>query len=290
MSGSWPQIKTELNALARVRDEGGQMSTAWESYVEVARLSRGQPPYHLRTLVETVDEVGQAQKIADIRILDHGCGAGSVLMYLCAIGYTGIYGIDPRSPNSLGWNRLLREVLGLQEDRFFAFDGGTLPFDDNTFDVVFSQQVLEHVPPDTLDTYYAEEYRVLKPGGVVLHQVPHRLVPYDSHTRTWFVHYLPYGLWQWALRRLGKGSITSESALFLRWPWIHRKKLREVFDHNTDLTIQRLVTFKDFSYYDGPVRLRKAIAQAVALPLVGPIARAALKNLVMIDTLSRKRV
>jgi SAM-dependent methyltransferase len=50
------------------------------------------------------------------------------------------------------------------------YDGFRIPFDDGTFDVVFSSNVLEHIPhlPDTL----AETRRVLRPGGVGVHLVP----------------------------------------------------------------------------------------------------------------------
>lgn len=286
---SWQKIKAALSELDRARDEGGSVPAAWDSFVVVVEASRELPPYHLRTLLEIVAQAGGATDKADLRILDHGCGGGATLLYLLALGYTGIYGVDLAPGSAQRWNRLLHEVFGIQDPRFLAYDGGALPFADNTFDVVFSQQVLEHVRPAYVDTYYTEEHRVLKPGGVVVHQVPHRLVPYDSHTETWFLHYLPYRAWRWLLRRLGKSSITSETALFLRWPWVHRNKLRGLFGDPVDLTVDRLVNLDDFSYYDGPVRLRKAIAKLVRMPLIGPVARAVLKNLVMIDTVSRKQ-
>jgi SAM-dependent methyltransferase len=38
-------------------------------------------------------------------------------------------------------------------------------------DVVFSNSVLEHVPPDALHACFAESMRILKPGGIVFHSV-----------------------------------------------------------------------------------------------------------------------
>jgi SAM-dependent methyltransferase len=54
-----------------------------------------------------------------------------------------------------------------------------LPFEDGTFDFVFSQQVFEHVTdyPGTL----AELRRVLKPGGAGVHIFPSRWKPIESH-------------------------------------------------------------------------------------------------------------
>jgi len=45
-----------------------------------------------------------------------------------------------------------------------------LPFDDKTFDVIFCNHVLEHIPDDT--KAMQELYRVMKPGGWGIFQVP----------------------------------------------------------------------------------------------------------------------
>lgn len=42
---------------------------------------------------------------------------------------------------------------------------------DGEVDVVFSNSVLEHVPPDVIDAMYAESMRVLSPRGVMFHSV-----------------------------------------------------------------------------------------------------------------------
>lgn len=46
-----------------------------------------------------------------------------------------------------------------------------IPFDDNTFDMIFAIHILEHVENDT--KALNELYRVLKPGGTILLQTPH---------------------------------------------------------------------------------------------------------------------
>jgi len=48
-----------------------------------------------------------------------------------------------------------------------------LPFEDNTFDVVFCNHVLEHITDDT--KAMQELYRVLKPGGMGIFQIPQEL-------------------------------------------------------------------------------------------------------------------
>ena len=48
-----------------------------------------------------------------------------------------------------------------------------LPFQENSFDVVFCNHVLEHIADDT--KAMQELYRVLKPGGMGIFQVPQEL-------------------------------------------------------------------------------------------------------------------
>jgi len=48
-----------------------------------------------------------------------------------------------------------------------------LPFEDNQYDVLFCNHVLEHIPDDT--KAMQELYRVLKPGGMAILQIPQDL-------------------------------------------------------------------------------------------------------------------
>lgn len=50
------------------------------------------------------------------------------------------------------------------------YDGRSIPFADNEFDVVFSSSVLEHVTD--LPTLQNEIHRVLKPDGIAVHVLP----------------------------------------------------------------------------------------------------------------------
>jgi len=50
------------------------------------------------------------------------------------------------------------------------YDGRNLPFEDGTFDIVFSSNVLEHVPH--LDELNREIARVLRSGGRAIHVLP----------------------------------------------------------------------------------------------------------------------
>jgi SAM-dependent methyltransferase len=50
------------------------------------------------------------------------------------------------------------------------YDGHVIPFDDESFDVVFSSNVLEHIP--RVEQFQEEIKRVLKVGGAAVHILP----------------------------------------------------------------------------------------------------------------------
>jgi hypothetical protein len=57
-----------------------------------------------------------------------------------------------------------------------------LPFQDNSYDIIFCNHVLEHIPDDT--KAMQELYRVLKPGGMGIFQIPQDL----SREFTFFIN------------------------------------------------------------------------------------------------------
>jgi SAM-dependent methyltransferase len=70
------------------------------------------------------------------------------------------------------------EAIEVADSRYVAdrafpitdYDGRHIPFADGSFDIVFSSNVLEHVPD--LAQMHAELRRVLKPGGYCVHLMP----------------------------------------------------------------------------------------------------------------------
>ncbi len=50
-------------------------------------------------------------------------------------------------------------------------DAAATAFADGEVDVVFSNSVLEHVPPDVIIAMYRESMRILAPGGIMFHSV-----------------------------------------------------------------------------------------------------------------------
>ena len=169
---------------------------------------------------------------------------------------------------------------------FHVYDGTRLPFPDASFTLVVSQQVVEHVPDAQYEAYFAEEGRVLAPGGVALHQIPHKLVPYDSHTNTWGLTLLPDALARLAMKARGAEW---PDHLHLRWPWTHAAMIERHIGPFRNLSAERLVGLQDIDYYDGPRGLRGVMARACALPIVGGAVASALAMFVLMETRAEKR-
>src|SRR3954463_7402853 len=99
------------------------------------------------------------------RVLEVGCGRGHVLKSIQEAGCE-VFGIDPSS-----------DMVELARAHGVPASVGTadaLDFADRTIDLVFSQQVVEHLHPEDVPLHLAEAFRVLKPGGLLVVETPNR--------------------------------------------------------------------------------------------------------------------
>ena len=91
---------------------------------------------------------------------------------------------------------------------FVSGDGCQLPFPDRSFDIVFSNSVIEHVGSAENQRRFAEETRRVGKGYWV--QTPNRLFPVEQHLLTPVIHLLPRA-WQRAI-----------VARWTVWDWLER--------------------------------------------------------------------
>jgi SAM-dependent methyltransferase len=107
-------------------------------------------------------------------LLDIGCNWGRWTIAAAQAGFRAT-GIDPKE-KALAAARRVAAQVGVEAE-FVAGDARRLPFPDDSFDVVFSYSVLQHLSkPDTLTTV-AEIRRVLRPGGTALVEMPNARGP-----------------------------------------------------------------------------------------------------------------
>jgi len=112
-------------------------------------------------------------------VLDLGVGAGGSYLALSRI-FDEVHGIDVVDDYFESLTAYKTLTKGAIE---------TLPYEDNTFDCVFSAHVMEHTYD--LEKSLSEIYRVLKPGGTVLAITPHFSPDYE------IAHINQLGLYNW---------------------------------------------------------------------------------------------
>ena len=118
-------------------------------------------PEHLRAIRTRELNAVLGLLPAQGRVLEVGAGTGWQAQMLAEHGYT-VEAIDLAS--SRYRDSRVRPIT--------EYDGRTIPYQDHSFDIVFSSCVLEHIPH--VRAFQREIHRVLKPGGCALHVVPSR--------------------------------------------------------------------------------------------------------------------
>lgn len=141
-----------------------------------------------------------------MHVLEIGGGTGYQANLIASLGVA-VDSIDVASPQSAKSYFPVR-----------IYDGRTLPFADGSFDIVFSSNVLEHIPD--LQKTLSEIHRVMKVNGLAIHILP---------TPTWriwtsFSHYIHIAQRLWGMvgghRRMATcGQAETQSKVLARGWW-----------------------------------------------------------------------
>lgn len=97
--------------------------------------------------------------------LEIGSGTGYFSLNLLQMGVVERLTATDISPGMLSRLAETAESLGLEEVRTVRTEAEQLPFEDESFDLVFGHAVLHHIPD--LQRAFAEFRRVLRPGGAI---------------------------------------------------------------------------------------------------------------------------
>lgn len=132
---------------------------------------------HLLSLINT-----ESQGLKSFRILDVGCGTGSMLAYLAQAfqvlrpeAQIELHGMDV---TSVGFDKCENFFPSAPNIRIIRH-GETWPYPDGYFDFVVSNQVLEHVK--NAEDFFVQIHRVLREGGISYHIFPLRNIVWEGH-------------------------------------------------------------------------------------------------------------
>lgn len=118
--------------------------------------------------------------VEESSLLDIGTGSGHIASFLSDY-CSNIVSVD-----------LSDQRVVSQGYEFVEIKSEKLPFDNDSFDVVISNQVIEHIPNQEL--HVSEIFRILSPRGIVYSATPNKYWPRETHTGLYFLGYLPRGI------------------------------------------------------------------------------------------------
>jgi SAM-dependent methyltransferase len=134
-------------------------------------IERGRPSYSWRFGQDRrLEMVRRFVPLEGARVLDIGSGIGTYVRRFRQ--YTDdVHGVDVEP------DRVAEASLDLPNIQLASAEA--LPFPDDHFDLVFSNEVIEHVDDDRKTI--SEAVRVTKPGGTIVIFAPNRLYPFETH-------------------------------------------------------------------------------------------------------------
>lgn len=159
-------------------------------------ITMGQPSYVWRYGQDRrLDLIRRHLPLEGKRILDVGCGLGMYVRKFRVFSQD-VHGVDI-DPDKVA--RASQDLPNIQ-----VASAEELPFNSETFDVVLSHEVIEHVEDDR--QALSEALRVLHIGGYLVIFAPNRLYPFETHGFYWrgqyhfgnipLINYLPNALRQ----------------------------------------------------------------------------------------------
>lgn len=104
-------------------------------------------------------------------ILDAGCGPGGKTLWYAGQGCRSIVGVDI-DPVRIGHARTFLAKNPTPNVEIMEGDLSQLPFNDDSFDIIFLNDVFEHIDRPLLEKVLRELKRVLRPGGRICMEFP----------------------------------------------------------------------------------------------------------------------
>lgn len=140
-----------------------------------------------------------ASRPQPLRMLEIGTGSGGIAHY---------FGTHPQLRCEVDAVDVRDNRLVVDGYRYHQVQDTQLPFADDSFDVVLTNHVIEHVGNEQAQrAHLAELHRVLRLDGVGYLAVPNRWMLVEPHFRLAFLSWLPHKWRTPYLRAMGKGDV-----------------------------------------------------------------------------------
>lgn len=201
-------------------------------------------------------------------VLDLGCGEAYTSIY-CLKYYPCVIGLD------LSIKVLKKAKKKMKSQRVKGLnlingDALKLPFKDDTFDVVLTYDMYEHIQHQ--DELLKEIYRVIKHGGILVLTTGNRLFPLDRHTMLWFIDYFPKKIADIYVKLMKRGN---SYEVFQPTYWSLKKKIAKYFDillldGNSSINLIEKVYLGYFRKYKKILIILKALSKLGIFKFITP--------------------
>lgn len=119
--------------------------------------------FHIKGAEVSLEMAKEAELSKELKVLDVGCGIGGPARMIADVFGCSVTGVDLTN-EFIRTASLLSQLVGLSgKTEFMTADATELPFEDNTFDVVWTQHAQMNI--EEKEKLYSEIHRVLKREG-----------------------------------------------------------------------------------------------------------------------------
>jgi len=225
-------------------------------------------PEHVEEKITVIQRYLPGFLTPEKKILEVGSGFGAFTVFSRAIYGYRTYGVEP-DPLARDLARELAELTGVDVS-IENCAGENLSFADQSFDFVYSSNVLEHVQDPA--RVLAESIRVLKPEGYLFFTYPNFCSVWEGHYGILWIPCLSKPLAKAYVRLFGRNPGYIDSLQFLNVGFTRRivKPLLdqvEVMTFGADLWQERMRTLK-FGIWGQTSKLKTALTLMHKLPFL----------------------
>lgn len=163
MPNDWESLG-KLDPLWAILTDAGKQFSQWdeEEFFATGRV-------YVEKLLATLEPLGRPA--SHETALDFGCGVGRLTRHLAPC-FKSVVGLDA-SPSMIAL--ATAKNTHLHNSKFILCTEPRLPFPNEAFDFVHTVIVLQHLPAQAALAYIREFLRVLRPGGMLVFQVPYHM-------------------------------------------------------------------------------------------------------------------